>query len=885
MRVPRRHENKVYAQGKANWHGNAEFKIWYEVTDPGKNGLGEVNDAVSKVFGGDNGETYTVTVTPVTDQVTVELANETDKEITLENAGELSVKLNVGNTDGKEGNDYDGSEHLTRIIVEGVPDGVVLTNANAHFIGDGTWVLVIEESDGKMEDTLNQELEFKVHQAVSFTDKQIKITVVSEDAGNGQETTATTEIKLSTSFTHSGEVDNPAEIKQWIQKEDFSPDEDIPFSLSDAITAEIADGVTDNGFTITLTDLPKGSKVEGMTKTNVDDKEVWSVTGAGDNGALKSLLKSIKITPPENWNKNQTDNEFSYNATLTTHVPSGGKAQEKAEIKQEINPVTDDAIISISAEPVAEGQDLAIQIDVSNSADDPNWALIDGKLLYLQVEGGVAGDLYQGESKLEMKKVNSITGLDDDNYYVIELGNSTSIDDLVFTPTNPYAKGGVTIKAWVQGRETDAQNIETTNVSVETAILPANSGYEFAITSATGDESQSATKAADGGNLIEIKVEGNGLKDGTESIETILLKNLPNGFLVYIGNDAETATEAKLSNNAGGESTNTWLLGNQMPNYIGILPPKNWSGTLEGIEFTVISGESSLAEKEESTKEFDLVVNPQADGVEIKPTASFGQEGEIIGFNLNANLKDLHQAGDSDQHVELITLQISGMGDYAAFYVGDELISGTERVIFDETSGTYTIKGLSQDDVDNLGFVQAKDSIDTAGIKVKAQSQEYKVGTDGKPDLNNPAKDADGNDIVSAWTDEKTITTNITSQYGTTGDDELLYTGGFIDGRGGEDTIQLRFGEDVTGSQLADNLKNIEIIDMSGEASGANTITGLTAEDVFNMTDENNILKILGDSEDNIILGEGWHVEDGKYTGTHNGNNIELLIDNNITID
>lgn len=98
MRVPRRHENKVYAQGKANWHGNAEFKIWYEVTDPGKNGLGEVNDAVSKVFGGDNGETYTVTVTPVTDQVTVELANETDKEITLENAGELSVKLNVGAT-------------------------------------------------------------------------------------------------------------------------------------------------------------------------------------------------------------------------------------------------------------------------------------------------------------------------------------------------------------------------------------------------------------------------------------------------------------------------------------------------------------------------------------------------------------------------------------------------------------------------------------------------------------------------------------------------------------------------------------------------------------------------------------------------------------------
>ena len=45
---------------------------------------------------------------------------------------------------------------------------------------------------------------------------------------------------------------------------------------------------------------------------------------------------------------------------------------------------------------------------------------------------------------------------------------------------------------------------------------------------------------------------------------------------------------------------------------------------------------------------------------------------------------------------------------------------------------------------------------------------------------------------------------------------------------------------------------------MSGEASGANQITGLTMQDVLDMTDENNALKILGDANDKVNLDSNW---------------------------
>lgn len=294
-----------------------------------------------------------------------------------------------------------------------------------------------------------------------------------------------------------------------------------------------------------------------------------------------------------------------------------------------------------------------------------------------------------------------------------------------------------------------------------------------------------------------------------------------------------------------------------------------------------ISGEENLTEKDEITVDFNLTATPVANGVTLAPTASFGNEGEIIDLNLNANLKDLHQAGDTDQHVELITLSLKGLGKHASFYIGEDL--SMEQVEYDSDTDTYTIKGLSQDDVDNLGFIQANSAIDAGSIKVKAQSQEYELDTNGEADLTKPEGDPSG------WTDEQSITTNIVDQYGTTGDDSLLWTGDYISGRGGDDTIQLRFGESLEGSALASNLDNIEAISMVG--NGANSITSLSVEDVLNMTDERNILKILGDDNDAVTLNGNWTIdvtntETGYVTYASDDATVRIHDDmaNNVTI-
>lgn len=339
--------------------------------------------------------------------------------------------------------------------------------------------------------------------------------------------------------------------------------------------------------------------------------------------------------------------------------------------------------------------------------------------------------------------------------------------------------------------------------------------------------------------------------DGSEVIHSILLEGVPNGFLVFTGNTAADATQAEAAENTGGTTTNAWMIGTQVPPYIAIVPPKNWSGEVSGLKLTVNSGEESLSEINSQSIDFTLNVEAQANGVELSPTASFGNEGDVIGLNLNAHMKDLSNEGeDGDDSEETITLELKGLGEHASFYI-DGVLS-MDDVSYDEDSDTYTISGLSQDDTDNLGFIQANAAMDSVeGLQIRAQTVESK------------------NKHGSDWTGWESIDTNINDQYGTTGHDELLYTGGFIDGRGGDDTIQLRFGEDVSTIELVANLSRIEVLDLS--IKGANVIgassSSLSIDDVLSMTDSRNTLKIDGDSEDTVYLDSGWKVSDSQVDG------------------
>ena len=242
------------------------------------------------------------------------------------------------------------------------------------------------------------------------------------------------------------------------------------------------------------------------------------------------------------------------------------------------------------------------------------------------------------------------------------------------------------------------------------------------------------------------------------------------------------------------------------------------------------------------------MVNPVANGIEMNPTLSFGDAGELIALNLNASMKDPIAATGAigDTHTERTELKLTGFpsGEKVQFFIGTEVGNGTldGRVTYDSGSNEYTIRDLTQAELDSLQFVHGTTSgPEPIGITAKT----YEVDDSGNR--------------VSDFSAEATSTVNIniSPAVATSGNDVFLWDGSAINGFGGEDTVQLRFGDDLGSTDFA-KLENIEVIDMSGAASGANSIASLRPEDVLEMTDENNALTIMRDSNDTVNVDASW---------------------------
>ena len=369
--------------------------------------------------------------------------------------------------------------------------------------------------------------------------------------------------------------------------------------------------------------------------------------------------------------------------------------------------------------------------------------------------------------------------------------------------------------------------------------------------------------AADKNNAIELSGLAVALNDtdGSESIRSILLSGVPVGFLLYVGNTAGDATLAAQASNAGGDGiTNTWVLSSvgTLPAYVAILPAPHWSGTLPDLALVVESGEASLPTTQVDTVPLETVtVEAVANGLVIDPTVSFGQEGRLIDLNLNAAMADAAAASAAvaDGSTETTSLRVTGLGEHAAFYVGDGLVSS---VSYDLATDTYTITGLSQDDLDDLGFVQASAAL---------ADQDGATG---------------GTQVtVTAWTVESangaqsvpvtdTLTLSVAPTLASTGNDNLIWDGDAVNGRAGIDTVALRHGEDLDHSELAGLLRNIEVIDLS--VVGSNSITGgLSISDVLTITGSiNGLLTINGSSDDAVELSSAneW-TTDGIANGGH----------------
>ncbi|TBV02397.1 hypothetical protein DNJ95_09850, partial [Stutzerimonas kirkiae] len=866
--------NNVYAKGPANFSGDITFDIQYKVTDSAADGT------TGPVESGWQTSGYTLSFQAVTDPVDLSLVSingdSGSSSVTLTQAGNVNVALNIAKlADASAGgaSDYDSSERLTHILIQGVPDGVAVEGA--EFTGAGQWLILLDTSlaENQFNAAIAKNILFQVNgSAGSIDNVPITITTFTQDSAASEARQDEITWNLTATFgPGEGEGKLPTVSLSEI---DAPQTEDQPFALSQVVAGSFdtsGSNMASYSMTITLRTAPTDEtsfSAPGMNRTEVVENGqpvvLWTKTIAGVSdataaAALQDALDQISVHAPEHANGNHGDS-LGLDVTVTLHN-TGVRSEGHVEPEIELTPVTDLATLGISAPAAGEGEPLAITLNVSNPADQNAWQIVDGRL-YLQLEGsGIPGMLMQDGQALASTGVSGVPGLVDGQYYVIDGVQPGTDVALSYVPDNPYDKGSVTLNAWVRNQENGSVVVLSGSQATLT-VNPTNTAPDVTI-DASGSEHDGVARS-----LTELNLTGSVLPDAGEVLQSAFIEGLPKDFTVYYGADQSSAV---LANNAGGSgSTNTWSIpvtGNSLPAYIAILPPAHWSGTLDDLTLYVVSGEAGQVPSTWPI-DFALSITPQADGLALEPTLSFGSAGDIITLNLNAAMKDQVAANASDEHSERATLQLTGFpdGEKVVFYANGVEIAA-DRLEF--AGGTYTITGLTQDELDNFGFLHSQTGAPQA-VSITAWTNEV---------------DGTGQVVgADSATTSGSVSINVSAKLPTTGADTLLWTGAAIDGRAGDDTIQLRFGDQVTGDDLASKLDNIEVIDMLGR--GASRIDSLSVEDVFSITDGRNALKILGDSEDIISL-DGWGegvrgAETTLYTATYGSEQIKLEVSNAI---
>ncbi len=143
-------------------------------------------------------------------------------------------------------------------------------------------------------------------------------------------------------------------------------------------------------------------------------------------------------------------------------------------------------------------------------------------------------------------------------------------------------------------------------------------------------------------------------------------------------------------------------------------------------------------------------------------------------------------------------------------------------------------------------------------------------------------------------TEEQNNDTNTLTKYGA-GDDEVVFgVSESIDAGEGKDTLIIEDDMILDFASLAQNVRNIEALDLSNNQ--ADSLTNVQAQDVLKMTDDENILKIIGDkgdeiglsddntSDDNWIKSDAKITDDGEVFNVWTNDDITLYIDEDITV-
>jgi len=731
---------------------------------------------------------------------------------------DMANEVELDDSATTNGRDEDGSESISRIKIEDVPDGIGVKGG--YIVSDGSiadtsnWYINIPSADVVVFDggEKSYDVEFDVFgddATYKAESSDVKITFFNKD-GDAD----TTEDNVILKFTKNPAVDGGFDDSGTTTEAPMDIDsdttgfvvdgaftgfvEDTAQSLGGIISLNIIDGIGDTNaelnetitsqkFLLEVKDIaygeasvstPLGESTAGQW---IKDGGSYIFRGEGDQGAIQAALDALSITPDQdyNWNTGREadpDTTLNFTANLTTYTTSGIEDFATLDYVGEVKPVTDDVT---ATQTIYDSNGIEI---VSVNEDESATLKLDLD----SVDGTYRSSVTDDSSSHTPATFYSFTY---SGSFSVTLG--TQVFHINFTVTvDPVADGSV-------DKNPDGSN------PLEDVQAYGDEDTLIEITSALNESLDTL------------------LSGGNETLTSLMLKGVPNGYLVYIGD----AGSQQIALNAGEDGvdgdSNSWFIelnGSDAPK-VWILPPENLGGVAP-TSILLKTGVDGDIYREDG---IDLQVNAIADDLAIKPSDTRGHEGDEVRLHFNMAAEDVDES-------EYYEVKLTGLGDGALFTVDGSLIDDAD-VAYDSGTDTYTItsQDVTYSTIDKMYVIQN----DLAGKTIDTT-----VDAIEKSNANRDGASTSGSFVIT-----------IEDQVATSGDDTLLYDDSGVDGGDGTDTIVMAGDQSIEYSAI----KNAEILDLK-KYDRDYSLNNLTIAAVEAMTDGDNDLIIRSNAGDYIDL-------------------------------
>jgi large repetitive protein len=482
-----------------------------------------------------------------------------------------------------------------------------------------------------------------------------------QDQGDNNEGDTSTRVRFSSPLTldfadnQSTNTDVAGDIVITDQvitgTEDTSVDLGVQLAGIVRIEGNVPDDLLNDEFSLVIrsADLPAGATISG-TDFDFDNQEYVVKVAVAANGTVD--LSGITLNLPEDYAGdfslpiqfvNTDNNSGDYNVDNTTlvvridpvvDVPPNGSPTLDITVEQttgldaDRQPVVESGNpeVVITAEAYEDGEiTLSLGSSLADISTTTNEGLETLTMASFTVVGGT-GILRHPVTGIEATTISDVP--------------AAEFNNIVFIPTEDYSgpvnlsvTGTIednvtyTLPTSDPSDPTTAQDIGTFSANVNFDIIPVNDKVSFTVTAPiVGNEEQ-----ANGISLAQVGFSMDDI-DGSETIVSVKITNVPDGFLLSDPAKNLGGGEWKVSIPAGQDSGD--LSG------ISLIPPKDFSGTVE-LGITVFTKEDLLSDVVAQSSVISVQVNPIGDLVDSDITSEYdGTESQPIDIILNLQARD-----------------------------------------------------------------------------------------------------------------------------------------------------------------------------------------------------------------------------------------------------